>query len=946
MRLFALLLVLYTAACSPSSPVAAQVSLGADRQVEGGEWIVITGQTANGNFLQRRWTQLSGPQVPTLGDGTNTLAFAAPQVEASLLFELALVQGLSVIARDVVRIHVDPTRRGGSGTALSRIEVQGAGSSAFHEATERLFVAGESDVAVWDLSDPAAPIELPPLDVGATSSGVPVDLALNGDELVVLLSREGAAGALQVWDAGGTAFLDQVALAEGPLKIVAGESTFLVACWTGVVHHVTVNPLAVESFDFTPFDGQEEALRAAGVHLPNGESASGGLVPSSVVFDGTHAGWALCQRNNAWARIDLVQGVITEVQAMPAKDWSDPSLARSSSVAVHRFPDAVIGNTVAGQAVSDGGYAGLTFTSEADGQLNFLTTSGPGPVLDVSGGERPFLFPNRQLRVVQLALDPALGSIEREALNLWRADGITPITGRPNSVDDVTPVDAFAAPLALDPEGLDPRSVIELPDGSFWIADDYRPSVAHFDADGVLIARYVPTGDAAFGTETLPEVYRSRRPGHGFSGLTYDPARDRVQAWLHGSLGVESRLARVIELDPASGALTAEFLYVLGSASRGVQDAVWSGSSGEFLTLEASQLTGIDAAVLIHKVRFEGATNLLELPDYDGVAGLGGTLEGAEPSALQALGITPLQSSLETDLASAGVTTFEELGGLCLLDDGRMALLADDGHGLRGASLDTATGRFTPHPVRTHPSGLLLVESRAAGFDASDRDEAITIEPWPVRSLRQPRFLAAFEGAGQSFLVTADGGSPRPGEATRVGELVLDVSAFPNANELQDEGALGRLEVSKELGDTDGDGDYDELWSFGGRGFSVWSAEGELLFDAADSLARELESSNPSFFNSEGTEETFDISSPERGSEPEALCIGEVNGRAFLFVALLRLGVVAVYDMGDPQAPKFATLIGSPGDSVPQAVTLLGDTNLLAVTFAGTEAVVLFELEL
>lgn len=80
------------------------------------------------------------------------------------------------------------------------------------------------------------------------------------------------------------------------------------------------------------------------------------------------------------------------------------------------------------------------------------------------------------------------------------------------------------------------------------------------------------------------------------------------------------------------------------------------------------------------------------------------------------------------------------------------------------------------------------------------------------------------------YLVTANEGDARD-EDERIRDLFLDPSAFPNAGELQQDENLGRLEVSTILGDNDGDGDFDELFAYGGRSFSIWDADGNLIFD-------------------------------------------------------------------------------------------------------------------
>src|SRR5262249_7479597 len=49
--------------------------------------------------------------------------------------------------------------------------------------------------------------------------------------------------------------------------------------------------------------------------------------------------------------------------------------------------------------------------------------------------------------------------------------------------------------LGSDPYGIDSEPIAVDPrDGSFWIGDEYRPSLVHVSADGTLLNRIVPAG--------------------------------------------------------------------------------------------------------------------------------------------------------------------------------------------------------------------------------------------------------------------------------------------------------------------------------------------------------------------------------------------------------------------------------------------------------------------
>ena len=214
-------------------------------------------------------------------------------------------------------------------------------------------------------------------------------------------------------------------------------------------------------------------------------------------------------------------------------------------------------------------------------------------------------------------------------------------------------------------------------------------------------------------------------------------------------------------------------------------------------------------------------------------------------------------------------------------------------------------------------------------LDASDADGGIRIANWPVLGMYQPDGVAAFEYRGETFLLTANEGDSRPSEETRVMSRVLDPSRFPNAALLQLPANLGRLRITNLRGDTDGDGDFDELYAFGGRSFSIWSASGQLVFDSGDLFERITAAAVPAIFNSNGdSPATFDTRSDDKGPEPEGVVMGKLFGRTYAFIGLERVGGIMIFDVTNPFHPAFVDYthnqtIGQPlatGDVAPEGL--------------------------
>jgi 2',3'-cyclic-nucleotide 2'-phosphodiesterase/3'-nucleotidase/5'-nucleotidase len=191
-------------------------------------------------------------------------------------------------------------------------------------------------------------------------------------------------------------------------------------------------------------------------------------------------------------------------------------------------------------------------------------------------------------------------------------------------------------------------------------------------------------------------------------------------------------------------------------------------------------------------------------------------------------------------------------------------------------------------------------------LDPSDQDGGIHRGNWPVLGMYQPDGIAAVAYRGETLLITANEGDSRGSEETRVGSVTLDPTAFPNAATLQANANLGRLRITNLRGDTDSDGDFDQLYAFGGRSFSIWTAAGQLVFDSGEAFEGITALAVPQLFNSNGdSAATFDTRSDDKGPEPEGVAVGHLFGRTYAFIGLERTGGIMVFDITNPVAPIF-----------------------------------------
>ncbi len=252
-------------------------------------------------------------------------------------------------------------------------------------------------------------------------------------------------------------------------------------------------------------------------------------------------------------------------------------------------------------------------------------------------------------------------------------------------------------------------------------------------------------------------------------------------------------------------------------------------------------------------------------------------------------------------------------------------------------------------------------------MDASNKDGAINIANWPTNGMYQPDAIVSYKVNGDAYLITANEGDAREygtyTEEARVKDLTLDPTAFPDAAWLQDEANLGRLKITTTLGDTDNDGDYDELYNYGARSFSIWDADGNQVFDSGSFIGDTTAALLPDNFNSDDEENgSFDDRSDDKGAEPEGLAVGKIHGTPYLFLGLERVGGIMVFDISDPTEPEYQTYIntrdfdGDPelftaGDMSPEGLKFIkGDNSptgspMLAVGFEVSGTTVLFDID-
>lgn len=393
----------------------------------------------------------------------------------------------------------------------------------------------------------------------------------------------------------------------------------------------------------------------------------------------------------------------------------------------------------------------------------------------------------------------------------------------------------------------------------------------------------------------------------------------------------------VIFLDPATGAL-------LGSAQVGANPdhiAFTPDGTKLLVALEAETAGNVDLDTTAGGVAILDLSGGLATPP---VTTAGFAAYDAQAAAMTAAGVRLFPGGTpSTDLEP-------EYFGISA--DGTKALVTlQEANSV--AVLDIATATFTSiKPLGKKDFSL-------GAHDFSDRDGAGGVNlanpttGQPVFGLYMPDAIASYSAGGQTYYVTANEGDDRndfitPVETTTVGatNYDLDDTLFPNEAALKNQASLGRLTVSNVpgiRGDTDGDGDIDEILSYGGRSFSILDSAGNLVFDSGDMLEN--------IMASQFLSNNDDGRSDNKGPEPEGVTIATFGGRTYAFLSLERSHMVAVFDVTDPVAVTFTGGLRRAGDLNPEGSVFVQPADsptgeaLLLVASEASQTLTVFELK-
>ena len=386
--------------------------------------------------------------------------------------------------------------------------------------------------------------------------------------------------------------------------------------------------------------------------------------------------------------------------------------------------------TVGGVEIQDGSGSAITYVPGATDRVYGLTDR--GPYADGrSAGEKVLPISGFNPHITEFQLSPGT-AVPHRTIALADAQG-RPMNGLVNSDNPTreTVVALDGTVMGRSDHGLDPEGMVALPDGSFWVSDEYGPFLTHFDATGREIER-LSALDAS-----LPRELALRSPNQGMEGLTVTPDGSTLVGIMQSALmtpGLEGSAKKVpftrIVTVNLGDKRVAEYLYPLANPRKsGVavseitaigpttflideHDGKFEpGADKKIYVADISSATDVGPNSQVPGATYRGADGGLLIDGTPLESLVGVVSDSAAKEVLDGVGIRTAGKTLKLDLGglltelnSAGMFFgHDRVEGMATPDGGATILISNDSDfGLLGLGPASAPGTLEP---KTLPNG-------------------------------------------------------------------------------------------------------------------------------------------------------------------------------------------------------------------------------------------------
>jgi hypothetical protein len=312
-------------------------------------------------------------------------------------------------------------------------------------------------------------------------------------------------------------------------------------------------------------------------------------------------------------------------------------------------------------------------------------------------------------------------------------------------------------PLSTSDHGLDTEGLVALPDGTFWISDEYGPFIVHFDANGKELERLSPFNGS------LPRELSLRSANQGMEGLTITPDGSTLVGIMQSALktpGLEGAaksvpLARIVTVNLATKAVK-EYLYPLANPQEtkvavseitALTDTTFliderdgelqPGGNKKIYVADISTATDVGPASTVPGSTYKADEGGLLIQGKPIETLVGVTTDATAIEKLKTVGITVASKTLKLDLGALLVELngkgeffgHDKIEGVATPDGGTTLVIANDSDfGLAGIDSDAPPFTLKPKMLANgrQDSGEFLVVDTAK-LPAQTRETTVSI---------------------------------------------------------------------------------------------------------------------------------------------------------------------------------------------------------------------------
>jgi hypothetical protein len=364
------------------------------------------------------------------------------------------------------------------------------------------------------------------------------------------------------------------------------------------------------------------------------------------------------------------------------------------------LPTVEIGNSKI--AFQTGGFSGISLLSIDAHKINFRTHSDRGPngqeiffLAGVGKNVRVYPLPEFEPYWIDFQYDLAEKKVVfMQKINLQDSNGHT-FSGLPpeNSKAEVDKaVDVYGKivhrsgalknALSFDFEG-----ICRDQDGDFWMSDEYYPGLVRFNAKGVLIENFAPT-------KNLAADLMFRKMNRGFEGIAC--YGNSVFLMLQSPMktpGAKNRKAiRFIEFEIKSKKQIGTYVYLLDDENADKIGDLVTLDGINFYTIEQNSKSGKESVHKLIHFELDRSKNLQIQGE------LNGPPENWTVEEINRSGVA-LKKEITVDLGQLGLTQFEKIEALAMIDRQHFLMLNDNDFGIID-EVDLSKGQVKEDPEK------------------------------------------------------------------------------------------------------------------------------------------------------------------------------------------------------------------------------------------------------